>query len=117
MIGQFKQGYLHRPIKILHFLTPMRIQKCLTTSKYFSFFNNEPSVTRYSFHGKKGLADYSTFNCIDTAYTDLTTAVQDIVNEIEIFIYYTSMIFILRSPNLLFIILQTTRIFFLQIKI
>ena len=30
MIGQFKKAYLHRPIKILHFLTTARIQKCLT---------------------------------------------------------------------------------------
>ena len=29
-VGQFKRAYLHRPIKILHFLTPPRIQKCLT---------------------------------------------------------------------------------------
>ena len=29
MIGQFKKAYLHRPIKILHFLTTARIQKCL----------------------------------------------------------------------------------------
>ena len=41
MVGQFKKAYLHRPIKILHFLTPARIQKCLT-SKYSSFFNNKP---------------------------------------------------------------------------
>ena len=30
MVGQFKKSYLHRPIKILHFLTPARIQKYLT---------------------------------------------------------------------------------------
>ena len=30
MVGQFKKAYLHRPIKILHFLTPPRIQKYLT---------------------------------------------------------------------------------------
>ena len=30
MVGQFKKAYLHRPIKILHFLTPAKIQKCLT---------------------------------------------------------------------------------------
>ena len=30
MVGQIKQACLHRPIKILHFLTPARIQKCLT---------------------------------------------------------------------------------------
>ena len=30
MVGQFKKAYLHRPIKILHFLSPVRIQKCLT---------------------------------------------------------------------------------------
>ena len=30
MVGQFKKAYLHRPIKILHFLIPARIQKCLT---------------------------------------------------------------------------------------
>ena len=38
MVGQFKKAYLHRPIKILYFLTPARIQK------YFSFFNNKPPV-------------------------------------------------------------------------
>ena len=27
MIGQFKKADLHKPIKILHFLTPARIQK------------------------------------------------------------------------------------------
>ena len=30
MVGQFKKAYLHRSIKILHFLTPARIQKCFT---------------------------------------------------------------------------------------
>ena len=30
MVGQFKKAYLHRPIKILHFLTPAIIQKYLT---------------------------------------------------------------------------------------
>ena len=29
MVGQFKKAYLHRPTKILYFLTPARIQKCL----------------------------------------------------------------------------------------
>ena len=29
---------------------------------------------------KKNFPDYSTFNCIDEAYTNLTTALQDIVN-------------------------------------
>ena len=28
--------------------------------------------------------DYLTFNCIDAAYTDLTTGLQDIVNEIAL---------------------------------
>ena len=28
MVGQFKKAYLHRPIKVLHFLTPAIIQKC-----------------------------------------------------------------------------------------
>ena len=31
MIGQLKKAYLHRPIKILHFLTLVRIQKCLAS--------------------------------------------------------------------------------------
>ena len=31
---------------------------------------------------KNDLPDYSTFYCIDAAYTDLTTALQDIINEI-----------------------------------
>ena len=30
MVGQFTKAYLHRPIKIIHFLTPAIIQKCLT---------------------------------------------------------------------------------------
>ena len=30
MVEQFKKAYMHRPIKILHFLTPTRIKKCLT---------------------------------------------------------------------------------------
>ena len=29
LAGQYKKTYLHRPIKILQFLTPGRIQKCL----------------------------------------------------------------------------------------
>ena len=29
-LGNSKKAYLHTPIKILHFLTPTRIQKCLT---------------------------------------------------------------------------------------
>ena len=37
-----QKSLFDRPIKILHFLTPARNQKCLTTSKYFSFFNNKP---------------------------------------------------------------------------
>ena len=45
MVGQFKKDYLHRPIKFLHFLTPVRIQKCLKTLKYFSLFKNKPPVS------------------------------------------------------------------------
>ena len=30
VVGQLKEAYLHKPIKILHFLTPARIQKGLT---------------------------------------------------------------------------------------
>ena len=30
IVGQYKKAYLQRTIKILHFLTPMKIQKCLT---------------------------------------------------------------------------------------
>ena len=30
IIEQFKKAYLHRPIRILHFLTPATTQKCLT---------------------------------------------------------------------------------------
>ena len=29
IFGLFKKAYLHRPIRILDFLTPARIQKCL----------------------------------------------------------------------------------------
>ena len=28
-VGQFKKANLHRPIKVLHFPKPVRIQKCL----------------------------------------------------------------------------------------
>ena len=42
-------------------------------------YSKEPLLERLR---KKDLPDYSTFNCIDAAYTDLTTALQDIVNEI-----------------------------------
>ena len=35
--------YLHRPIKILHFLISARIQKMFNIAlKYFSFFNDKP---------------------------------------------------------------------------
>lgn len=30
--------------------------------------------------GKKDLPDYSIFNCIDAAYTNLTSALQEILN-------------------------------------
>ena len=40
MIRQLMKTYLHRPTKILQFLTPGRIQKFSITSKYFSFFEN-----------------------------------------------------------------------------
>ena len=30
IVGQYKKAYLQRTIKILHFLTPMKIQKCFT---------------------------------------------------------------------------------------
>ena len=30
LLGSSKKAYLHRPIKILHFLTPSEIQKYLT---------------------------------------------------------------------------------------
>ena len=33
MVGQFKKVYLHRPIKILQFLTLAKIQNCLTELK------------------------------------------------------------------------------------
>ena len=43
MAGQIKKAYLHKPIKILRFFTPARIQKMFNiTSKYFSFFNDKP---------------------------------------------------------------------------
>ena len=47
MVGQFKKAYLHRPIKILHFLTPARIKKKTfnITSEYFTFFNNKPPAS------------------------------------------------------------------------
>ena len=44
MVGQFKKAYLHRPIKILHFLTPAIIQINLT-SKYLRFFSNKPAAS------------------------------------------------------------------------
>ena len=30
MVAQFKKAYLHRPIRVQHFLTAAAIQKCLT---------------------------------------------------------------------------------------
>ena len=45
MVGKFKKAYLHRPMKILHFVTPTRIQASLTSSKYFRFFKNKPSAS------------------------------------------------------------------------
>ena len=38
MIGQFEKAYFHRPIKILHFFTSARIQKCLTQPQNFLSF-------------------------------------------------------------------------------
>ena len=36
-----QKSSLHRPIKILHFLTPARIQNCLT----YLMFNNKPPAS------------------------------------------------------------------------
>ena len=47
MVGQFKKAYLHRPIKILHFLTPSRIQKCLTYLQNICAYNKD-FLTYYS---------------------------------------------------------------------
>ena len=39
--GQFIKTYLHRPIKVLDFLTPAKIKRNFNiASKYFSFLNN-----------------------------------------------------------------------------
>ena len=55
--------------------------------------HNTVSITSYRKYSKelllerlrkKDLPDYSTFNCIGAAYTDLTTALQDIFNEITL---------------------------------
>ena len=45
MVAQFKKTYLHGRIKILHFLTPARIQKFNRTLKYFSLFKNTPPTS------------------------------------------------------------------------
>ena len=37
MIGRFMKTYLHRPIKILQFFTPGRIQKCLSRAYHKGF--------------------------------------------------------------------------------
>ena len=43
MVGQFKKAYLHRPIKVLQVSHTHENWKMLhITSKYFSFFSNEP---------------------------------------------------------------------------
>ena len=42
MVGKLKKAYLHRPIKILYFLTPVRIQEILTYDKMITFKNNAP---------------------------------------------------------------------------
>ena len=44
-LGNSKKDYMHWPIKILHFLTPARIQMFNITSKFFSFFHNKPPVS------------------------------------------------------------------------
>ena len=59
IVGKFKKAYFHRPIKFLHFLTPARIQKCLTTSKYFNFFNNEPPASWVAYITSDFLTCYS----------------------------------------------------------
>ena len=46
--------------------------------RYYRKYSKESLLERLR---KKDLSDYSTFNCTDAAKTDLTTAVQDIVNE------------------------------------
>ena len=57
--------------------------------KYQHRKHNTISITSYRKYSKelllerlrkKNLLDYSTFNCIDGAYTDLMAALQDIVN-------------------------------------
>ena len=40
MVGQFKGAYLQRPIKILHFLTLARIQKCLISPQQTVYVAN-----------------------------------------------------------------------------
>ena len=40
MAGQFKKAYLQRPIKILHFLTLARIQKCLISPQQIVYVAN-----------------------------------------------------------------------------
>ena len=49
--------------------------------RFYRMYSKESLLERFR---KKDLPGYSTFNCIDAACTDLTTAVQDIVNEIAL---------------------------------
>ena len=51
MVGQFKNVYLHRQIKILHFLTATRIEKRLTSLQNILAFltiNHLQAESRYN---------------------------------------------------------------------
>ena len=55
-----KKFYFDRPIKILHFLTPTRIQKMFNiTTKHLSFFNNKPPASWVMHIGRDFLTCYS----------------------------------------------------------
>ena len=59
MVGQFKKAYLHKPIKTLYILTPGNSKMFIITSKYFSFFNNNPPASWVVYITKNFLTVYS----------------------------------------------------------
>ena len=97
--------------------------------KVFDTVNREILLSKLDHYGIRGFTNdwFHSFLCNRKQYVSCSGYSSEI-KEINcgvpqgstlgpLLFYYTSMIFISRSPNLLFIILQTTRIFFLQIKI
>ena len=71
-------GFIYRTRKTKN----VKTRKYNTISiRYYRRYFKESLLERLR---RKDLPDYLTFNCIDAAYTDLTTGLQDIVNEIAL---------------------------------